>query len=258
MRAVSQEAGARLVVKGGMAMRVAFGCMRLTKDIDFDRTANMSKNAVKGLIRRGMQTAAQIAGIREISIDVTKDTETTIRMRMTGITHDAIAVRFEAEVSGRRSPRTEEIQRVTVVPPVSYTLAPFEVQTYSLSAMAASKVKAVLADLRNVPRDIADLKLLIAFGADPVHVLAGEPEEKLLQLRANVLGKLAQITYEMAQTELFPYLPPAESAGMTKAQWEDDVLRISCVVEKWLDQASRSGSADEPEQTVPRGRGSTP
>ncbi len=38
-----------------MAMRVAFGSMRLTKDIDFDRTADMSTSAVKGLLKRGMQ-----------------------------------------------------------------------------------------------------------------------------------------------------------------------------------------------------------
>lgn len=234
LRAISQEAGARLVVKGGMAMRVAFGSMRLTKEIDFDCAANMSANAVKGLLRRGMLVAAQVAGIREVAIDVTKDTETTIRVRMSGKTHDGIAVRFETEVSGRQEPAAEELQRRKVVPPPAYLLSPFELQTYSLSAMAAAKVKAVLADLRNVPRDVADLKVLIAYGADPVPLLAQESEERLRDLRRDVLGKLALITYEMAQTELFPYLPPAESAGMTKAQWEDDVLQISSTVDQWL------------------------
>ncbi len=55
-----------------MAMRVAFGSMRLTKDIDFDRTADMSTSAVKGLLKRGMQVAAQVAGIRGVAIGMTK------------------------------------------------------------------------------------------------------------------------------------------------------------------------------------------
>lgn len=247
LRAISQMAGARLVVKGGMAMRVAFGSLRLTKDIDFDRAANVSANAVKGLVKHGMQFAAQVAGVRDLAIDVTKNTQTTIRMRMSGKTHDGIAVRFEAEVSGRQAPAAEELQRRKVVPPMAYMLSSFELQTYSLSAMAASKVKAVLADLRNVPRDVADLKQLIDFGADPVHLLATESEDRLHELRRDVLGKLAQISYEMARTELFPYLPPAESASITKTQWEDDVLRISATVDDWLDQAlGRHGNGNVP------------
>jgi predicted nucleotidyltransferase component of viral defense system len=257
LRALAQTGGMRLVLKGGMAMRVAFGGMRLTKDIDFDRSDRLSSNATKGTIRTAMQAAAQMAGIRKIEISVTKDTSTTTRIRLAGQSHDGVSIRFQVEVSGRDEPEASALQWVTVTPPQSYTLAPFGVQTYTLHAMAATKVFAVLADLRNVPRDIADLKILIAFGANPVPFLARREPGRLAALRQDVLGKLTLITFDMAVQELFPYLPPLEVAGATRKAWEDDIVAISEVIDHWLGLAIEQSGLNRPasSSTLARPRG---
>jgi hypothetical protein len=53
-----------LVLKGGMAMRVAVGSMRLTKDVDFDRAEGVSTASVQSIVKRALQYAAQSAGLR--------------------------------------------------------------------------------------------------------------------------------------------------------------------------------------------------
>ena len=156
LRELAQTTGGRLILKGGMAMRVAVGSMRLTKDVDFDRAEGVSTASVQGSIKRALQYAAQSAGLRGPEIDVGKSTETTVRMRLAGMVAGA-SVRFVVEVSGRNPVARDCHSRVQVVSPARYGMAPFMVDTYSHPMLAASKVMAVMSANRNVPRDVYDL-----------------------------------------------------------------------------------------------------
>ncbi|MDO9147082.1 MAG: nucleotidyl transferase AbiEii/AbiGii toxin family protein [Hydrogenophaga sp.] len=259
LRAVSNEAGDRLLVKGGMAMRVAFGSMRLTKDIHFDRVDSMSSASVKSTVRSAMKTAASTAGLRSVEIAVTKDTGTTTRLRMTGLTHTGEDVRFETEISGRDQPLGAVRQLVQVVPPSSYAIAPFMVHTYTLDAITVQKVAAVLADMRNVPRDIYDLKDLIALGANPVGLLRSLPQAKLDGLKKDILAKLSQITWPMADTHFLPYIPKNERDVVTTSAWDAYILTVSEAIDGWLSQASAphgafAHSASAPPDAAPRSK----
>lgn len=169
LRELANSTDGRLVLKGGMAMRVAVGSMRLTKDIDFDRADGVSTASVKSSVKKALQYAAQSTGLRGAEIDPGKSTETTVRMRLSG-TFAAMPVRFVVEISGRNPVPRDCLARVQVAAPARYGIAPFVVNTYSHPMLAASKVMAVMSSNRNVPRDVYDLNDLLS--TNPQSILA--------------------------------------------------------------------------------------
>ncbi len=167
LRELAISTHGRLVLKGGLAMRVALGSMRLTKDVDFDRAEGVSTASVQSSVKKALQYAAQSTGIRGAEIDPGKSTETTVRMRLAGMVAGA-SVRFVVEVSGRNPVPREYQARVQVTPPSRYGIAPFVMTTYTHAMLAASKVMAVMSANRNVPRDVYDLNDLGATHPEPL------------------------------------------------------------------------------------------
>ena len=132
------SADARLILKGGMAMRVVVGSMRLTKDIAFDRAAEVSTNAVKASVRKALTYGAQSARLLGAQVEELKGTPTTVRMRLAG-TASGTPVKFVVEVSGRSAPADSGYTRVTVTPPARYGIAPFSVAATKPRFNAVSK-----------------------------------------------------------------------------------------------------------------------
>ena len=123
VRELANSTDGRLILKGGMAMRVAVGSMRLTKEVDFDRADGVSTASVQSSVKRALQYAAQSAGLRGAEVDPGKSTETTVRMRLSGSVSGAL-VRFVVEVSGRNPVPKNCQARVQVTPPPRYGIAP--------------------------------------------------------------------------------------------------------------------------------------
>lgn len=238
IRAILGQYGAgRLFLKGGMAMRAVIGSMRLTKDIDFDRAPSLSLNSARNGLLRTLTVAAANAGIRQAEASITKASDTTIRARLAGQSPGGIALRFEVEVSGRGALDAHHQRKETVVPPPSYGMAPFVIETWSADMLAAMKVGAALSPTRNVPRDIHDLFDLLTAGANPSAILAEQPASRISALRGTVLSKLAPVSFDMAREELLPYLPPAERAAIDDNRWTDMVLRVADAIEGWVQAA---------------------
>ena len=258
IRAILGQYGAgRLFLKGGMAMRAVIGGMRLTKDIDFDRAPSLSLNSARNGLLRTLTVAAANAGIRQAEASITKASDTTIRARLAGQSPGGIALRFEVEVSGRGALDASHQRKETVVPPPSYGMAPFVIETYSADMLAAMKIGAVLSPARNVPRDIHDLFDLLTAGANPAVILAAQPASRIGVLRGTVLSKLEPIGFDMAREELLPYLPPAERAAIDDNRWTGMVLQVADAIEGWLQgaldlqtSATKGGAAKLP--PVPR------
>ena len=226
------SAEARLILKGGMAMRVVVGSMRLTKDIDFDRAAGVSTNAVKASVRKALTHGAQSARLLGSQVDELKVTPTTVRMRLAG-TASGTPVKFVVEVSGRSAPADGSYMRVTVTPPSRYGIAPFVVAAYTHDMLAATKVAAIMSPNRNVPRDIYDLHGLAA--SAPEQLLGDLFERDVLQRwRNEALSKAVAITFDQASDELLPYLPPDLRALITAAAWEEMTLAVAGRIEQWL------------------------
>ena len=236
--AISTEG--RLVLKGGMAMRVTVGSMRLTKDVDFDRADGVSTASVVGSVKKALHYAAQSAGMRGAEIDSGKRTDATVRMRLAGMLAGESA-RFVVEVSGRNPPTRECQARVQVTPPPRYGIAPFVTTTYTHGMLAASKVMAVMSPNRNVPRDVYDLNDLAASNPEPI-LLARTSREALRTIRDNVLEKVCAIDFVMAQQELLPFIPPDQRDALTHARWEEMTLSVAQAVQKWVTNSLQDGS----------------
>jgi hypothetical protein len=235
----------RLILKGGMAMRVVVGSMRLTKDVDLDRSADISTNAIRSILRRALMSGATMAGLRAPNVDDLKTTPTTTRLRLSG-TVQGSPVKFVVEVSGRTSPPAGSWRQVTVEPPPRYGIAPFSVNAYTHDMLAANKVSAAMSPNRNVPRDIFDLNDLAQ--AAPQGLLAEMFERRVLNAwRAQLFDKLAAVSFEQARDELMPYLEPRRREALTRSAWEEMTLHVATVVDRWLAEVhtpSGDGSGD--------------
>ncbi len=241
LRELANATDGRLILKGGMAMRVAVGSMRLTKDVDFDRADGVSTAAVQSSVKKALQYAAQSAGLRGAQIDAGKSTETTVRMRLAGTVSGA-PVRFVVEVSGRNRVPPECQTRVQVTPPPRYGIAPFAITTYTHAMLAASKVLAVMGANRNVPRDVYDLHDLLA--ADPVPILARSVgRADLLEIQAAALDKICAIDYAQAQQELLAYIPAAQRDALAQARWDEMALNVAQAVQQWVSRSIEHSAA---------------
>ncbi|HSV50525.1 MAG TPA: nucleotidyl transferase AbiEii/AbiGii toxin family protein [Burkholderiaceae bacterium] len=237
LRELSGQLGNRLTLKGGMAMRVAFGSMRLTKDIDFDRDQTISQDALKKNLERMLVRAASTAGIRSPKVQITKDTKTTVRARLEGTIGGKTDARFDVEVSGRDTPARENVRSEIVTPPAKYAMAPFPVTTYTNAALAAMKIGAALSAQRNAPRDLYDLRELIWARADPTELLSRQDADLLKDFSDRALGKLELLTFQLAQQELLPYLPPDDRRALNEAQWIETTLMVADTIQGWCKAA---------------------
>lgn len=229
------SADALVVLKGGMAMRVVVGSMRLTKDIDMDRASDVSTNALRASIRKALTYASQSARLLAPEIDEMKVTATTVRLRLSGSTA-ATPVKFVVEVSGRSVPPDGSFARVTLYPPARYGIAPFAIAAYTHNMLAASKVAAIMSPRRNVPRDIYDLNDLAA--AEPEAWLRSLfDRDTLKHWLDEALSKVSLITFDQAKDELLPYLPPDIRNSLTASDWEGMTLNVIDQVERWVGAA---------------------
>lgn len=221
-------------------MRAAFGSLRLTKVIDFDRQPNLSRDSLKTGLPKALVRASANAGIKRPSAEITKLTQTTVRARRVGHASTGEALSFEVEISGRHEIPATWRRRETVAPPASYGMAPFMVETYSNDVLAAMKIAAAMSDARNAPRDIYDLQDLIAAKTNPVAILASRSSLGALEImKANAQGKLELISFELAREELFPYLPEDVRESITEHQWLEYTLTVGASIERWCDEAIR-------------------
>ncbi len=237
LRELASPFGDRLILKGGMAMRAAFGSIRLTKDIDFDRDDTISQASLKKGLGKLLVRAASTAGIREPKAEITKDTKTTVRARLQGLIGENTEARFDVEVSGRAPPAKENVRVEIVVPPSRYSMAPFPVTTYTNETLAAMKIGAALSEQRHAPRDLYDLRDLIRAGTDPTQLLAKQDTGLLNDFSKRALGKLEMLTYELAQQELLPFLPSAEREALTEHAWLESTLLVADKIQDWCNAA---------------------
>ena len=200
---LASQCASRLVLKGGMAMRAAFGSMRLTKDLDFDRDPSLNQAALRGLVKRGMEGAAETARILHTVVQIRKDTPTTFCACLQGRLTTGVDVRFDVEVSGRGAGSVKTRRMEIVTPPQPYAMTPFPVLTYTDVALAAMKVAAALSPARHAVWDLYDLRDLIRAGADPTAILARQEDHVLADLSLRAAGKLEMLSHELARNELF-------------------------------------------------------
>ncbi len=256
LRELSMQGGGRLVLKGGMAMRVSVGSLRLTKDIDFDADESLSLQSLKNTLETGLQRAAINCRLKGTVIDFTKEGRGTTRARLVGNTQSGESLRFEVEVSRRPSLFKAGIQSVTVAPPASYAMAPFEANVYRNEVLCVMKIAAALSANREAERDLYDLYDLSLLGTDPGEVLSLQDEDTLRQWAVDPLGKLSKLTFKGAAQNLLPYIPPLARTAIDEDRWVFMTLTIAEKIEQWCDEAlAHKHSPSDERLPLPPGAG---
>lgn len=238
LSSLMRQGADRYVLKGGMAMRALYSSARLTKDVDFDCEDSVSAQSMSAQIPKALLVAGREAGLTTVRVDQTKKGAAASRWRLAGATGEGANVTWEVEVSRRGIPDAAHIDTVTIQPPINYRLARFVARVYSPTAMAASKVAALLSDMRSVPRDVYDLHDLVIRDASPVALwIERIPREALSRKKARVLDKVGSIGFDMANAELLPYLARDLRATIDETAWDNMGLAVAAAVERWFEQA---------------------
>ena len=188
---------------------------------------------------RMLVRAAGIARIHTPRASITKSTRTTVRARIEGTLGNGADVRFDVEVSGRSAPARENLRSEVVGPPAKYSMAPFPVTTYTNAALAVMKIGAALSEHINAPRDLYDLRDLIWAGTDPTDLLAKQDASVLEDFVARAPTKLELLTFDHAQQELLPYLPPDNRFALDEASWLEATVMVAEAIQQWCHAALR-------------------
>jgi len=235
-----------LVLKGGLAMRLAHGSERYTKDIDLDADPAFPKQRIQGIVRRSIAGAISSGLIDNAVVTDPKQTETTLRWKISGFYPGSTEpLHLTVEVS-RRTPLVH--LGVVEVPAPGFNSRTL-IRAMSSQALAVSKVFALTALNRTEVRDLFDLDVLIRANiGDPSKALSEVPdaEARLATAREELWRKIEIMTYAQFQTNVVPTLPQSVAAAIDEATFEELRLKVGERVERWIQDAQAKLKGEEP------------
>lgn len=232
--AVFSASAGELVLKGGLAMRTSHRSQRYTKDVDLQTGPQVPQARVTGIIRKALKQAAETGFLKQVSITEPKQTDTVQRWKVAGVVGSS-HINMTVEVSRRGLPPPEDLVTTQVVDLAGQARP---VYSYSASAIAASKVVALVAPNRVAARDLYDLDLLITMEVNPpIALLARMGKDGIQEAISNLWDKLDLLTWDHAVETLREFLPRQEAARLTESSWEERRLRTGETVERWLREA---------------------
>ena len=244
-RAHGNALAKELVLKGGLAMRLAHGSERYTKDIDLDADPAFPKQR-KGIVHRSIAGAISSGLIDNAVVTDPKQTETTLRWKISGFYPGSTEpLHLTVEVS-RRTPLVH--LGVVEVPAPGFNSRTL-IRAMSSQALAVSKVFALTALNRTEVRDLFDLDALIRANiGDPSKALSEVPdaEARLATARGELWRKIEIMTYAQFQTNVVPTLPQAVAAAIDEARFEKLRLKVGEHVERWIQHAQAKLKGKEP------------
>lgn len=232
-----------LILKGGFAMRALFGSERMTKDIDFEADHSLSLWHLKQAIRHSLERALKLGIITDPKVTEPKQTETTLRWKVNGFTHDGTPIHVTVEVSRRNNIDPLHLDTRTFNVPDEYGIPAFKVESYDDQAMAGSKVYALVSENRVAPRDLFDLDILIRSGVEPpVDFLLRKGVDRVESALNDLWTKIEMMDWELFSSEVIPFLPEEVSLSITPDDFEEMRIRVGERVEKWLIEAKNEGT----------------
>lgn len=245
----AKEVKRELALKGGMAMRAAYGSARFTKDIDLAADPDMSPERVRARIRAAIKTALATGLLEGAAFSEPKQTDTTQRWKISGSVGRS-KVNLTVEVSRRDQIEEGQVARATYVPPKGYGAGPMTLDVFDLKAIAANKVACLVNPKREAPRDVYDLDMLIRLDVrPPIEVLRRMGKRGLEEALDDMWSKLEKLDFKAAEAELLTALPESAAAGIDAATWDDMRTRVGTTMESWLKEALDG----LPAETVPPG-----
>lgn len=224
-----------IALKGGMAMR-AYGSHRFTKDIDLQSDPKVPVRRIEAIVETAIKAATSAGILSNVVVTKPKITDSTQRFKVNGnIVGGGSHVQLTVEVSRRGMPPAKMISSIAYAPSEEGMKA-IMVETYSPTAIAASKVDCLLNPNRAAVRDVFDLNhLVVTMRVDPpIEALRALGKDALVAGLQEIWPKLEVMTWEMAQNDLLPFIPKEAAAGLDEEAWMDMIVRTGETVEGWL------------------------
>lgn len=240
--------GAGIAVKGGVNLRLFFGSVRYSEDMDLDGTsqaADAIRASIIGMFEdRAFTRHLQMFGIRELDPGEgpNKDTETTFRYKFGVVVAGAIRYPTKVEVSFRGRHEADRLVSEAVQPEIlrAYGMDGLEVRHYVREAAVRQKLDALGGRREAQARDVFDLHVLVSDSAPDtlVHFLAKHlAHSRLKEAHARALA----ITYAEYQGQVFEFLSDdARAQYGTENVWDDMRLRAAALIETVLELQERT------------------
>lgn len=242
-----------IAIKGGMAMRVAHDKVaRATKDIDLDAGQDMTLATLQGVMRRAIRMATGDGLIKEVTISEPKQTDTTARWKVAGIDpRTGQVLNLTIEVSRREAIAPEDVREVMYC----HNGGGDWVTVYTDQALVFRKVRALLSETREAPRDISDIYMLIQAKVEPplkqIRAWLAEGGDSLV---AQMWSKLERMDKAMFKAEVLPSLPPTPDGQNLYRDWDEIRMTVGEHVERWIQMAKEGEAlADSPVSVRPSG-----
>lgn len=230
-----------IALKGGMAFRVTHPKhARATKDIDLDADQSLSLGTVQRVIRQAIGKATADGLLTGVVVTEPKQTDTTARWKVSGVyPRTGQALHLTVEISRRETIDADETLEVPFGPDGAEM-----VRVYTDRSLAFKKVKALLSDAREAPRDISDLFLLIQ-----AHVEPPVPELRRWLAQGGLASvdalwkKMERLDKDAFRAEVLPSLPPTLDGQLLYDDWDAIRLEVGEHVARWLQLAETEGAA---------------
>lgn len=221
-----------LVLKGGMAFRAAFQSSRMTKDIDLDQLAGRSLESLQHLVRRAINLTARNF-LTDVRVSEPKQTDTTARWKISGVTRFGTSIAFSLEVSRRGFTPQNHIIKKRYFPHERSRISAVQINVLDADALAASKIYALWSPNRVAPRDLYDLYFLIQMNIKPdPDFFSGIKNKK--EFIHELWEKINIIEWPQFQTEVLPFLDKAEAASINEEVFNEIRLGVGESVEEWI------------------------
>ena len=234
------------VLKGGVNLRLFFGSMRYSEDIDLDSPPE-TRAAVRSCIRRFIEEQAVTPKLRELGLrgldpgsGVNKDTETTFRYKFgvvgTGQLRHATKVEVSFRGMNETDPVVEEIPHGALFE--RYGLAPFPIRHYTRQAAIRQKIEALAGRTEVQARDVFDLRVLTANESRPqmaVTMASLIDEDKLRRAYDRALD----LSFSEFQGQVAEFLEEETRGEMgTADSWDEARLMAADFIDAILESGS--------------------
>lgn len=225
-----------LALKGGFAMRVLLGSSRYTKDIDLSASDAAPKEIVAKYITKAVNDLKSSGMVKDLILSDPKQTDTVQRWKIGGFV-GSHALNLTIEVSRRSRAEMESLTKVSYKTGGGKS-GMADITCINLSSMAAAKFDCVKNPIREAPRDIYDLYMMIKSEVRPtLKAIQAYGAETLASMKTMIWDKMEKMDYEVVQQKLLPFLPDDVAKKLTSELWDEMRLVVCDHVVQWIEEA---------------------
>lgn len=221
-------------IKGGLAFQAVMGSERATADLDLDASREMPVAKLREAMRRSI--AAGLDGLLEgVHVTEPKQTDTVCRWKIWGmLPGTASEVHFKVEVSRRDELATPSDESWVDWKSEGKSVEGVTVKAHRPEVLCFMKLKALLSSMRDAPRDLHDLNVLIEAGYKPEpRMMSKLTDKELVALADDAWGKIELMTHPRFMSEVAPYLPPAVASKVDEGFYDEMRIRVGSCAESW-------------------------